>query len=205
MRRGVLMPAPNIPQMIASAAMANGIDPSLAIEVGVTESGLNQNARGAAGEIGVMQLMPATAAGLGVDPTDLQQNIDGGVALLAHLISQYGDTAKALAAYNDGPSGVDRAISQGGSNWFSFIPSSTRAYVSKILAAVSSAYTATAAPDVQAMASGALDMALNTADGVDQLATAAGAVNWGSPLTIALLIGAGLIGLLVVRDVLAEA
>jgi hypothetical protein len=50
-----------------------------------------------------MQLMPATAAGLNVDPSDLNQNVTGGVSLLASLYQQFGNWSDALAAYNAGP------------------------------------------------------------------------------------------------------
>lgn len=97
----------NVQTLVSNAAVQYGIDPALALAVAKQESGFNQNAISPAGAIGVMQLMPATAAGLGVDPTNLNQNISGGVSLLASLLRQYdGNTALALAAYNAGPGAV---------------------------------------------------------------------------------------------------
>jgi soluble lytic murein transglycosylase-like protein len=56
-----------------------------------------------------MQLMPATAHSLGVaDPFQAEQNVDGGVRYLRHLMNRYGDWTRALAAYNAGPTAVDR-------------------------------------------------------------------------------------------------
>jgi len=93
----------SIQSLITSIATLKGVPPSIALAVAQKESGFNQAAVGSSGEIGVMQLMPATAAGLGVDPSDLNQNVTGGVSLLASLYQQFGDWSDALAAYNAGP------------------------------------------------------------------------------------------------------
>lgn len=69
--------------------------------------------RSSAGALGIMQLMPATAAQLGVDPNDPDQNYQGGVSYLKQLFQKYGNWFDALAAYNWGPGNVDRAIAQG--------------------------------------------------------------------------------------------
>ena len=82
------------------------------------------------GAQGVMQLMPATARGLGVtDPFDVKQNIQGGVKYLAQLNQKYNDPAKALAAYNAGPGRVDRLIQRHGEDYVSKLPKETRKYV----------------------------------------------------------------------------
>jgi soluble lytic murein transglycosylase-like protein len=109
-----------IQQMIVSAAEAAGIDPNWALAVAQNESGFNQNAIGSSGEIGVFQLMPTTARDLGVDPTNLQQNINGGVAYLAQQYNTFGDMATATAAYNAGPNG-------------NFNNSQTQSYVSNVM------------------------------------------------------------------------
>jgi hypothetical protein len=120
---------------IISTAQTLGVDPNLALSVAEQESGLNQSAIGAAGEIGIFQLMPATAASLGVDPTNLTQNIQGGIGYLAQLLSQFGgDEQKALAAYNWAPGNVTKAVSTGGSAWLSLAPGSTQSYVASIMA-----------------------------------------------------------------------
>jgi hypothetical protein len=99
----------DIPSMIAAAADKYGVDPQFATSIAHTESGLNQSAVSPAGAVGVMQLMPSTAKGLGVDPTDLAQNIDGGVHYLSQLGHQFnGDPQMVAAAYNAGPGAVQK-------------------------------------------------------------------------------------------------
>lgn len=137
----------SVAQAIIVAAQQQGIDPSLALEVANAESGMNPNVSdGAAGEIGIFQILPSTAAGLGINARDPQQNIQGGVTLLRQLLSRYGDPAKALAAYNWGPGSatnprLDAVLAVYGSDWFSHIPSSTQAYINKILGNLQSQYT----------------------------------------------------------------
>lgn len=130
------MTADQIRALIVSTAQTYGLDPNLALAVAQRESGFNQNARGTSGEIGVFQLMPATAADLGVDPYDVVQNIQGGVRYLKQMLNLFGgDVSKALAAYNAGPRRVGSAV-ESGWNWFASIPATTRVYVSKVLAAL---------------------------------------------------------------------
>ena len=93
----------SIASLITNAALANGIDPNWALAVAQTESGLNPDAASPAGAIGVMQLMPQTAQALGVDPKNIQQNIEGGVKYLAQNLKQFGNPVAATAAYNAGP------------------------------------------------------------------------------------------------------
>jgi soluble lytic murein transglycosylase-like protein len=96
--------------MIAQAAQANGVDPALLKGLVRQESGFDPTARSAAGATGLTQLMPSTAAALGVtDATDPQQAIEGGARYLRQQLDAFGgDTAKALAAYNAGPAAVTR-------------------------------------------------------------------------------------------------
>lgn len=122
--------------LLNAAAAKYGVPASLAIAVANQESGGNQyDASGGvltspAGALGVMQLMPATAAGLGVDPTNTAQNVDGGVRYLSQLLAEFGgNQTLALAAYNWGPGNVSK---NGTSNW----PAETENYVSSILAAI---------------------------------------------------------------------
>lgn len=103
---GVSLPG-DTDSMIAAAARKYNVDPRLAAAVAQTESGGNQEAVSPAGAVGVMQLMPETAAGLGVNPYDKQQNIEGGVRYLRQMMDTFGgDVQKAIAAYNAGPQAV---------------------------------------------------------------------------------------------------
>ena len=122
-----------ITSAIAAAAAEYGVPASLALAVAQAESSLNQNAISSAGAIGIFQLMPATAAMLGVDPTNWQQNIQGGVKYLAMLLAQFTDPVQAVAAYNWGPSAVSSAVSNYGPDWLGAAPGETQNYVQEIL------------------------------------------------------------------------
>jgi soluble lytic murein transglycosylase-like protein len=95
---------------ITAAAHHHGIDPALLAGLIKQESGFDPTARSGAGAVGLTQLMPGTAAGLGVaDPTDPAQAIEGGAKYLAEQLQRFGgDEARALAAYNAGPGAVER-------------------------------------------------------------------------------------------------
>jgi len=139
----------NVQALITAAAQSGGIDPTLALAVAQRESSFNQNAVGSSGEQGVFQILPSTAHDLGIDPANLQQNIAGGTALLAHLLEQFGgDEAKALAAYNCGATCVHNAVARGGSNWYWYIPKSTYVYVTSILGSIGTTPPITQAVDV---------------------------------------------------------
>lgn len=123
-------PKEELQSMARETAKRHRVDPELVHAVIEAESNWNPAAISSKGAQGLMQLVPGTAEGLGVDNVfDPAKNIEGGVTYLGMLLEKYGgDLDKALAAYNAGAGAVDRA---GG------VPHNpeTRAYVQKVIAA----------------------------------------------------------------------
>lgn len=94
-------------QLVKSISAEYKLDPHLLDSMTYKESSWNPKARGAAGEYGLTQLMPGTVKMLKVQqPLDPEQNLRGGAAYLAQLLTRFkGDVPTALAAYNAGPTG----------------------------------------------------------------------------------------------------
>jgi hypothetical protein len=120
-------PAANFDEMLVRASIRQGLDPEFVRSVARIESNLRQDAVSNKGAIGLMQLMPGTAAVLGVDAHKAEENILGGAKFLRELLLKYnGDATLALAAYNAGPGAVQK---------YNGIPPylETRKYVIKVL------------------------------------------------------------------------
>ncbi|MDW5597005.1 lytic transglycosylase domain-containing protein [Conexibacter stalactiti] len=115
--------------LIVAAAQRHGLDPALLKGLIRAESNFDPNASSPAGAAGLVQLMPGTAASLGVaDRLDPAQSIEGGAKYLRQQLDAFGgDVTKALAAYNAGPGAVTR---------YGGVPpyAETQAYVVKVQA-----------------------------------------------------------------------
>ena len=94
--------------LFTRAGARYGVDASLLAAVASQESSFNASAVSPAGAQGLMQFMPATAKGLGVNALDPTSAIDGAARYLSSLTQQFGSTELALAAYNAGPGTVTR-------------------------------------------------------------------------------------------------
>jgi soluble lytic murein transglycosylase-like protein len=118
----------DLSQIVTDASDKHDIDPDLINSIIRAESSFNQKAKSSKGARGLMQLMPKTAAELGVqDSFDAEQNVEGGTKYLRALLEKYDyNLVKALAAYNAGPQRVDQ---------YKGVPPyhETRAYVAKIV------------------------------------------------------------------------
>jgi soluble lytic murein transglycosylase-like protein len=104
------LPPEQIDALVQQNAQIWQVDPALIKSVIANESSFNANATSPVGAQGLMQLMPETAATLGVrNPYDPAQNVAGGTRYLRSLLDRFnGDTRLAVAAYNAGPGAVEK-------------------------------------------------------------------------------------------------
>jgi hypothetical protein len=140
--------------IVSDAARRNGVPVALALSVAHAESRFSPHAISHTGAMGLMQLMPGTAAELGVlDAFDSDANADGATRYLRQLLTRYrGDTRRAVAAYNAGPGRVP-------SRGEPVLPAETRRYVRTVLGAslLGGGLNAAALPAAEAIGTGAHD------------------------------------------------
>lgn len=123
----------SIDEAITRACKKYNMDPNLIRAVIKQESSFNPNAVSGAGAMGLMQLMPSTARGMGVtNAFDIEQNVDAGTKNLRDQLDRYGDIRMALAAYNAG-SGTMQNRGVTSANDLYKMPTETRNYISKIM------------------------------------------------------------------------
>lgn len=125
-------PPEDVVRLIQESSARHAVPASIVEAVAWQESRFNHASVSPKGARGVMQLLPTTASDLGVDPSDLRGNIDGGAAYLAQQLKRFGDVKLALAAYNAGPGAVQR---------YGGIPpyAETQSYVRAIMARLAAA------------------------------------------------------------------
>jgi soluble lytic murein transglycosylase-like protein len=114
-------------------AVNAGIDPNLFSRQINQESGWNPNAVSPAGAIGIAQFEPTTAKGLGIDPWNAEQSLQGAASLMSRYVAKYGNYSKALAAYNYGSANTDSAIARCGWGWKACVPAETRSYIMAVM------------------------------------------------------------------------
>lgn len=119
------VPVNHVKNTIVQHSVALGVDPAIALSIAKVESGYNHSRRSAYGAVGVFQLMPSTAAKLGVNPYHLSDNIRGGILYYKMMYKMFGSTELALAAYNAGPAYIIK---------HHCAPPCTRGYVAKTMA-----------------------------------------------------------------------
>ena len=125
---------PEVTKMALAEAGAQGLDPGLVMAVIAQESGGRADAVSPKGARGLMQLMPETAAELGVNADNPAQNVRGGVSYLGNMLNRYGGNVEhALMAYNWGPGNMDAWLRTGKGVNGQAMPAETRAYASGVL------------------------------------------------------------------------
>jgi hypothetical protein len=109
-------------QLARQYAQKYGLNPNVFVRQIRQESGFNPNARSKAGAVGIAQIMPATARGWGVDPTNPRAALDAAAKNMAGYVKRYGSYRNALVAYNAGPGNVGKPL-----------PAETQGYIRTIL------------------------------------------------------------------------
>ena len=121
-------------ELFQRAEYTHGVPQHLLARMAQQESNFDPDARSAAGALGIMQIVPRWHPG--VNALDPVAAIDYAGALLRKHFERFGSWAKALAAYNAGPTRTAREISASGVNWLAHMPAETQDYIARITADV---------------------------------------------------------------------
>jgi soluble lytic murein transglycosylase-like protein len=113
-------------------AIDAGIPPDKFVKQIQVESGFNPSAVSSEGAIGIAQFMPTTSSGLGIDPWNPTQSLQGAARLMARFQAQYGDYQHSLAAYNCG-SGCLASAMRDCSYYYWCLPRQTEHYIDMIM------------------------------------------------------------------------
>jgi peptidoglycan DL-endopeptidase CwlO len=117
-----LCPVPNrYRRAFENAASDTDLPLALLVSVAQVESNLDHGARSSAGATGLLQVMPPTAAELRLDPSRPETNVLAGARYLKLMLARFGSTDLALAAYNAGPSAVQRAAGAPSSETLTYV------------------------------------------------------------------------------------
>ena len=109
-RAGRACPVPaRLRPAFVQASSRTGLPMALLVAVARVESNLRVDARSERGARGLLQVMPGTAAAIGLDPDDPASNVLAGASYLRQLLDRFSSADAALAAYNAGPTAVERA------------------------------------------------------------------------------------------------
>jgi soluble lytic murein transglycosylase-like protein len=127
-------PVPDYRVLARQAALQSDIPTQYFVNQIEVASNFDPNAIGPDGEIGIAQWMPDTARGLGINPHNPVQSLQGAAQMMGRYYQTYGkDYAKALAAYNTGSGTVNGAIAGCGGLWERCIPPSTVRYIHAVM------------------------------------------------------------------------
>ena len=116
--------------LFQAAEYKHGIPRFLLAKQAEQESNYNPEVISSAGAQGIMQIVPRWHPD--VDPFNVAEAIDYAAGFLRDLYNRFGSWKKALAAYNAGPTALQRRIDEFGDNWLSHMPAETRNYVARI-------------------------------------------------------------------------
>ena len=113
-----------VKQAIIKQSQELGVDPAIMLSIAKNESGFRQEARGG-NNVGVFQLLPATAKRMGLNAYNLDDNIKGGILYYKSMYNMFGSMELAVAAYNTGAGAIKRNGNK--------VPSYTQGFVNRIM------------------------------------------------------------------------